>query len=44
MDIGKDIRYKAKNLLLEYGISKVTLENLICIIEDQGFEIIEYSQ
>ena len=44
MDIGKDIRYKAKNLLLEYGISKVTLENLIYIIEDQGFEIIEYSQ
>ena len=44
MEIGKDIRYKAKNLLLEYGISKVTLENLIYIIEDQGFEIIEYSQ
>ena len=44
MDIGKDIRYKAKNLLFEYGISKVTLENLIYIIEDQGFEIIEYSQ
>ena len=44
MDIGKDIRYKAKNLLLEYSISKVTLENLIYIIEDQGFEIIEYSQ
>ena len=44
MDIGKDIRYKAKNLLLEYGISKVTLENLIYIIEEQGFEIIEYSQ
>lgn len=44
MDIGKDIRYKTKNLLLEYSISKVTLENLIFIIEDQGFEIIEYSQ
>ena len=44
MDIGKDIRYRAKNLLLEYSISKVTLENLIYIIEDQGFEIIEYSQ
>lgn len=44
MDIGKDIRYKAKNLLLEYSIIKVTLENLIYIIEDQGFEIIEYSQ
>ena len=44
MDIGKDILYKAKNLLLEYSISKVTLENLIYIIEDQGFEIIEYNQ
>ncbi len=44
MDIGKDIRYKAKNLLLEYSISKITLENLIYIIEDQGFEIIEYSK
>lgn len=44
MDIGKDIRYKTKNLLLEYSISKVTLENLIFVIEDQGFEIIEYSQ
>ena len=44
MDIGKDIRYKAKKLLLQYGIGKATLENLIYIIEDQGFEIIEYSQ
>lgn len=44
MDIGKDIRYKTKKLLLEYSISKVTLENLIFIIEDQGFKIIEYSQ
>lgn len=44
MDIGKDIRYKVKNLLVEHSISKVTLENLIYIIEDQGFEIIEYSQ
>lgn len=44
MDISKDIRYKAKNLLLEYGIGKITLDNLIYIIEQQGFEIIEYSQ
>ncbi len=44
MDICNDIRYKAKNLLLEYSISKVTLENLIYIIEDQGFEIIEYNK
>ena len=44
MDISKDVRYKVKNLLLKYGIGKATLENLIYIIEDQGFEIIEYSQ
>jgi hypothetical protein len=44
MDISKDVRYKAKNLLLEYGIGKITLDNLIFIIEQQGFEIIEYSQ
>jgi Zn-dependent peptidase ImmA (M78 family) len=44
MNISKDVRYKAKNLLLEYNISKIALENLIYIIEDQGFEIIEYSQ
>ena len=34
----------AKNLLLEYGIGKITLDNLVYIIEQQGFEIIEYSQ
>ena len=44
MDISKDVRYKAKNLLLEYGIGKITLDNLIYIIEQQGFELIEYSQ
>ena len=44
MDISKDVRYKAKNLLLEYGIGKITLDNLVYIIEQQGFEIIEYSQ
>ena len=44
MDISKEVRYKAKNLLLEYGIGKITLDNLIYIIEQQGFEIIEYSQ
>ena len=44
MDISKDVRYKAKNLLLKYGIWKITLDNLVFIIEQQGFEIIEYSQ
>ena len=44
MNISTNVRYKAKNLLLEYGIGKITLDNLIFIIEQQGFEIIEYSQ
>jgi len=44
MDRSKDVRCKAKNLLLEYRIGKITLDNLIYIIEQQGFEIIEYSQ
>lgn len=44
MDISKDVRCKVKNLLLQYGIGKITLDNLIFIIEQQGFEIIEYSQ
>ena len=44
MDISKEVKFKVKNLLLEYGIGKVTLENLVYIIEAQGFEIIEYSQ
>ena len=44
MTVNKEAKNKAKLLLLEYGIRKVTLENLIYIIEAQGFEIIEYSQ
>ena len=44
MAINAEAKYKAKNLLIKYGISKMTLETLIYIIETQGFEIIEYSQ
>ena len=44
MTVNKEAKNKAKLLLLEYGIRKVTLENLIYIIQAQGFEIIEYSQ
>ena len=39
-----EAKIKAKKLLLQYGISKVTLENLLYIIGQQGFEILEYSQ
>lgn len=39
-----EAKIKAKNLMLQYGISKLTLENLIYIVEQQGFEILEYSQ
>lgn len=39
-----EAKIKAKNLMLQYGISKVTLENLVYIVDQQGFEILEYSQ
>lgn len=38
-----EAKIKAKKLLLQYGISKLTLDNLIYVIESQGFELIEYS-
>ena len=34
---------RAKSLLRKYKIGKITLDNLVYIIEDQGYEIIEYS-
>ena len=34
---------RAKSLLRKYKLGKVTLDNLVYIIEDQGYEIIEYS-
>lgn len=39
-----EAKIKAKNLLLQYKISKMTLENLLYIVGQQGFEILEYSQ
>lgn len=36
------IQAKVKDMLSHYKLSKVTLDNLVYIIEDQGFEIIEY--
>lgn len=43
MNKDKFIKMKVKDLLNHYRLSKVTLDNLIYIIEDQGFEIIEFS-
>ena len=34
---------RAKSLLCKYKLGKITLDNLVFIIEDQGYEIIEYS-
>lgn len=39
-----EARIKAQKMLLQYGISKITLENLLYIIEQQNFQILEYSQ
>lgn len=39
-----EAKIKAKNLMLQYGISKLTLENLLYIVDQQGFEILEYSR
>lgn len=36
------IQAKVKDMLTHYKLSQVSLDNLVYIIEDQGFEIIEY--
>lgn len=36
------IKAKVKDMLSHYKLSKVSLDNLVYIIEDQGFKIIEY--
>lgn len=36
------IQAKVNDMLSHYKLSKVSLDNLVYIIEDQGFEIIEY--
>lgn len=35
---------KAKKLLIQFGISKLTLDSMLYVIESQGYEVIEYSQ
>ena len=42
MNNEKTIRRLAHSLLSQYRIQKVTLDNLVYIIEDQGYEIVEY--
>ena len=42
MSSEKVIQAKVKDMLSQYKLSKVSLDNLVYIIEDQGFEIIEY--
>ena len=44
MNIEKEARFRAKEFLLENGISKITLENIVFILEKQGFRFVEYSQ
>lgn len=38
-----EAKIKAQKMLLQYEISKITLENLLYIIEQQNFQILEYS-
>ena len=35
------IQAKVKDMLTHYKLSQVSLDNLVYIIEDQGFEIID---
>ena len=43
MKIETQAKRIAKEILLQYGISEPTLENVIFIIEEQGYELLEYS-
>ena len=43
MNNEKTIKQLVHSLLLQYRIQTVTLDNLVYIIEDQGYEIVEYS-
>ena len=40
MNIENEARFRAKELLLENGISKITLENIVFILEKQGFRFV----
>lgn len=44
MNIENEAKYRAKSFLLENRISKITLENIVFILEKQGFQFVEYSQ
>lgn len=43
MKIETQAKRNAKEMLLRYGISEPTLENVIFIIEEHGYELLEYS-
>jgi len=44
MNDAKNAKLKANELLSKYKLPHITLENLIYIIEKQGFSIVEYSK
>lgn len=44
MKIETQAKTNAKEILLRFGISEPTLENLIYIIEEHGYELLEYSR
>lgn len=44
MKIEVQAKQNAKEILLQYGITEPTLENVIYIIEEQGYELLEYSR
>ena len=39
----KIIKHKVASLLMQYRLQCVTLDNLVYIIEDQGYEIVEFA-
>ncbi len=44
MSIESEAKIRAKTFLLENRISHITLENIMFIMEQQGFQFVEYSQ
>ena len=44
MKIEVQAKQNAKDILLQYGIAEPTLENVIYIIEEHGYELLEYSR
>ena len=43
MKLEKRAKIEARDLLLHYGLPRVTLEHLIYILEDLGYELLEYT-